>query len=684
MLKGINTRSPLHSSIKYSMMVLKTIDIKLLSLLAGLFFLPYSAIAKSLNVENIADLSLEQLTEIKITSVSREEEKLSDAASAIQVITSDDIRRSGATNIPEALRLATNLQVAQTSAHGWVISARGFSSDVGNKLLVLIDGRTVYTPLFSGVFWDRQDYLLEDIDRIEVISGPGGTLWGSNAVNGVINIITKKARDTQGVYFEAGGGTELKGFTGVRYGGSLTPDVNYRVYGKFSERDGSVVSNGTKVTDAWDAGQGGFRLDATPGSQNVFTLQGDYYNNDEGIPTGGNSKIIGANILGRWTHSFSKDSEMSLQLYYDKTRLTLPTPASPLVIAGIPLAPAGIFMDSLDTYDMDFQHSFRLGMRNRVIWGLGYRFTHDEVVNAPNLAFLPTHLDQQLFSGFIQDEFTLIPNRLSLTLGTKLEHNDYTGLEIVPSGRIQWNIKPDHTLWAAVSRAVRTPSRIDRDISQPAPGVPPFFIVLLSGGSEFDSETVVAYELGYRGKLSSRIFSSLSFFYNDYNKIRSTSFSPTVLPLFFENNVEGKTYGFELNLNYQVNNWLRLTAGYNLLREDIDVKAGRFDFNNALNETADPEHQFSIRSFIDLPQDVELDAGLRWVDTLRINNAGTADTVPSYFELDVRLGWKPINNLEFSIAGQNLLHDHHPEFGLTSPDRREIERGVYGKMVWRF
>lgn len=628
-------------------------------------------------------LSLEELMDLDVTTVAKKPEPYGSAPAAIQVITGEDIRRSGASSIPEALRLADNLQVAQKGSHNWAISARGFNTDSANKLLVLMDGRSVYTPLFSGVFWDRQDYLLEDIDRIEVVSGPGGSLWGANAVNGVINIITKSSKDTQGVYVEGGGGSMLRYFGGVRYGGMLATNVSFRVYGKYFDRANEVFPDGDDAADSWRMGQSGFRIDATPSEINTFTLQGDLYFGDQDIATGGNAKVNGNNVLGRWSHNFSEDSGMSLQLYYDRTHLNLPVPANPF-------APAGHLIDDLDTFDVDFQHHFLLGQRHQIIWGLGYRFTHDVTSNAPALAFVPPSLDQSRFSGFVQDEIKLA-ERLALTLGTKVEHNDYTGFEFEPSVRLAWSPIERHTIWAAISRAIRDPSRIDREIRLPTPGAAPLVENLLVGGSDFQSEDVLAYELGYRAQWGPKVTTSIAAFYNEYNNVRSTSLSPPdpvfglPFPLFYENNLEGETYGCELSVIYQALPWWRLRGGYNLLLEDIRVSPGRTDFNNALNETADPQHQFSLRSSMDLPHNFELDAALRWVDSFHFNNNAVSDTVPAYFELDVRLGWHPTKNLEFSVVGQNLLHGQHLEYVIASPNpREEIVRSVYGKVTWRF
>lgn len=642
------------------------------------------AAGSDLTPSALKQMSVEDLMDIEVVSVSKRPEKFSEVASPLQVITGEDIRRSGASSIPEALRLADNLQVAQKGSHGWAISARGFNTDSANKLLVMMDGRSVYTPLFSGVFWDVQDYLLEDIDRIEVISGPGGTLWGANAVNGVISIISKSAKDTQGTYAEAGGGTELRNFVGGRFGGVLASNVYFRVYGKYFERDDAVFPNGNDAMDSWRMGRGGFRMDALPDEANTFTLQGDFYGGTEDLATGGDSDVAGGNLLGRWQHVFSDDSDMSLQAYYDRTHLNNDVPANAF-------AAAGNLVDDLDTFDLDFQHRFGLGEYNQIIWGLGYRFTHDEVENAPALAFFPTSLDQHLFSGFVQDEIMLIRNRLKFTLGTKLEHNDYTGFEYEPGVRLAWTPTVKQTVWAAVSRAIRAPSRVDRDIRLPTPAISPVVDNLLVGGANFESEKVIAYELGHRMQVGEKVSSSISLFFNDYDDIRSTSLSPPdpifglPFPLYYANNLKGHTYGAELSIHYQLLSWWRLQGGYTYLEEDIRVKPGQVDFNNAYNETADPQHQFSLRSTMDVAKDVEFDARLRWVDSFIFNNNGTPDRVPSYFELDVRLAWHVTKNLELSVVGQNLLHDQHLEYVIASPNpREEIQRSVYGKVTYRW
>jgi len=627
----------------------------------------------------LKQLSLEDLANVEVVSVSRHPQKLSSAASAVQVITSDQIRRSGATSIPEALRLADNLDVAQKNAHDWAITARGFNTALANKLLVLIDGRSVYTPLFSGVFWDVQNYPLADIDRIEVISGPGGTQWGANAVNGVINIITKKARDTLGGYVEASAGDQLRDLVVARYGGSLAPDVHVRVYAQQFGRAHDALAAGAAAHDAWDQGQGGFRLDVDVSARTQLTVQGDYYRGSEDVVAGNQAQVDGGNLLARWSHSYAGGADMSLQVYYDRTHLRDPIPA--FVIGGHALAAAGFLIDDLDTLDLDFQHRFMLDPRNEVQWGLGFRHTRDEVTNAPAIAFLPPLLDQNLFSGFAQDEVAL-GERVALIVGSKIEHNDYTGWELEPSVRASWRFGDGQMLWAATSRAVRTPSRIDRDLAQPAPGGP---LQVLLGSHTFISETVIARELGYRAQFSERLTLSAAAFYNDYGHVRSASITPpAVLPLYFQNNVEGETHGVELAADFQASDNWRWHASYDPLHEHLHVRPGQYDFNAALNEIADPHSRASLRSSLDLSPRVEFDALLRWTSTRRINSGPTTLPVDGHLDLDLRVGWHVSDRVEVSLAGQNLLHAQRAQYGFPGPQQVAIERSIYGKVAWRF
>ncbi len=643
-------------------------------------------------------LSVEELMNLEVTSVAKEPQRLLQAAASIQVITAQDIRRSGATSIPEALRLADNLQVAQINAHDWAISARGFNANLANKLLVLIDGRAVYTPLYGGVLWDVQDYLLEDIDRIEVISGPGGTLWGANAVNGVINIVTRAATDTQGLYVSGGGGKQLKEQAGVRFGAEPAPGTQLRVYGKYTKYADEVTSTGANADDSPHMGRGGFRLDAQPSAPDRLTLQGDLYNGTEANGVNGKAGRSGGNLLGRWTHTGASGASMSVQVYYDHTYLSQPfaaAPANPPFFAGFP---AASLTDNLNTTDLDFQYHFGWGTRQKLAWGLGYRATHEANFDLSIVRFAPPVLDQALYSGFLQDEIQLASG-VDLTVGSKLEHNDYTGYELEPSARLQWSLDSRQLLWGALSRAVRTPSRYDRDLLIPsglinAPPPYQFPATYLQGSADFRSEALIAYEAGYRAELAPGLAGSLSAFYNDYRDLRSPTSTPTTAtyvfpyPVYFQNNLEGHTYGLELSGSWQVLNWWRLHAGYDLLRESIHVKPGRTDATGATNETADPQQQLALRSSMDLPHAVTLDAALRWVDSVYINNGPTGGpvigTVPSYFGLDSRLAWHVNARLEVSVAGQSLLHARHIEYGFPSPQREQIERSVFGKITWAY
>jgi iron complex outermembrane receptor protein len=603
-------------------------------------------------------LSLEQLMDIEVTAVSRRPERLAGTASAIQIITGDDIRRSGASSIPEALRLAPNLQVAQVNSSQWAVSARGFNNVLANKLLVLIDGRTVYTPLYAGVFWDVQNLPLEAVDRIEVISGPGGALWGANAVNGVINIITKSAKETQGLAVEAGGGTELHAIGSLRYGGRFGAGTSYRVYGQGFGRGATVTADGADAGDAWGLGQGGFRMDWTGGRSDGFTLQGDYY---EGRPDpDGTAHIIarGGNAVGRWVRTLSQESDLQLQLYYDRTHRDF----------------GNGFVEELSTYDVDWQHRLHLGPRQEVVWGLGYRLMDHQTDNLSLFAFLPAHKLLHLFSGFVQDEITLVDQRLRVTLGTKVEHTTYTGIEIQPSGRLAWTPTASHTIWAAVSHAVRTPSRIDRDFFLLA--APDFPII---AGADFESEEVLALELGWRLQAKENLSLSLATFYNEYDDLRSAEPGPPPfgLPITFANGVRGDAYGLELASTFRVSDRWLLRGGYTFLKKDLSIAPGSNDLNRATAESNDPEHQLLIQSSADLPGGLALDAVIRAVDEL------PDPRVPGYLDLDLRLAWSPAERLELSVVGQNLLHGEHAEFIPSSPSPRRIERGVYGKITWR-
>ncbi len=607
--------------------------------------------------ESLKALSIEQLMNVEVTSVSKRPERLARVASAIQVITQQEIRRSGASSLPEALRLATNLQVAQVDSRQWAISARGLNSTAANKLLVLIDGRTVYTPLFSGVFWDVQDVPVAEIDRIEVISGPGATLWGANAVNGVINVITKRAKDTRGLLVSGGGGSELRGFGTAQYGGALGQSVHYRAYGSGFTREPTLLPSGMDATDDWHFGQGGLRMDWDASEASRVTLQGDFYDGRSSQPGAADIAVSGGNLAAKWSRTISATSDLRAQLYYDHTHRNIP----------------GTFGEDLDTYDVDLQHHATLGTRHDVVWGLGYLLINDRVANSAALAFLPAHVTRAWFTGFVQDEIALVPDRLHVTLGTKIEHNDYTGVEVQPSGRVNWAVSDVGTLWTAVSRALRTPSRIDREFY--APGQPPYF---LAGGPNFDSEEELAYELGYRHQRGP-VALSVATFYNRYYGLRSLEQAnpPAAFPVVIGNGQDAESYGAELTADYRVTDRWRLVAGYTELHIHVWALPTSTDTSHGSAENHTPDRQFSVRSSADLPGQLSLDGTVRYVGDI-VNQQ-----VPAYGELDVRLGWQPVPRLEVSVVGQNLLHDHHVEFG-TPAARSEIKRGVYGSFEWHF
>lgn len=617
--------------------------------------LSINASAQVASPEGLKKLSLEELMNVEVTSVSKRPEKLKEVASAIQVITQEDIRRSGATNVPEALRLASNLQVAQVNSSQWAISARGFNNVLSDKLLVLIDGRSVYTPLYAGVFWDVQNLLLEDIDRIEVISGPGGALWGANAVNGIINITTKNAKKTQGLFVDGGAGSALKSYGALRYGGKLGKNIYYRVYGMAYNR-GSTINSDTSANDKWWLSQGGFRVDWDDTKKNSIRVQSNFYTGQPNPDGTTNVVANGTNIIGRWTHQLSDNSEYKLQAYYDQTWRDF----------------RNGFTENLKIYDIDWQHRFQLGNRQEIIWGAGVRFMDDKEQNLQLFEFLPAQKTLHIYNTFIQDNITLVKERLHLTIGSKLEHNSYTGFQNQPSSRLTWTVTDRQTVWAAASSAVRTPSRIDRDFFLSlTPSVP-----LITGGS-FVSEKLLSYELGWRVQLREGFLFSMATFYNFYDNLRSVEPSPTIYPVTYGNGVKGESYGVELSATQQLTDWWRLREGYTLLRKNLSLKPGSQDLNKGTAESNDPGYQALIQSMMDLPGKIELGAVLRYVDVL------PQPHVAGYAGLDVRIGWKLIRSLEFNIVGQNLLSNRHAEFIPSSPSPRLIERSVYLKLTWR-
>lgn len=634
---------------------------------------------------DLTELSIEDLMNITVTSVSKKSQTISEAASAVFVITHEDIRRSGATSIPDALRMVPGVQVAKIDANKWAITARGSNGRFANKLLVLIDGRSVYTPIYSGVFWENTDTVLEDIDRIEVIRGPGASLWGANAVNGVINIITKPAERTRGLLVSGSAGTEETGNVSLRYGGLIGKETPFRVHVKGFERDASVDSLDDAMDDDWHYLRGGFRIDHQKDGRDSLTLQGDVFDGTNGetitaptltSPYGttytNDNKETGYNLLARWTRTLSSLSEISLQTYYDRNEHHL-----------------HLGKADIDTLDVEFQHRFQLG-RNDITWGTGYRLYHDDFNANPDLVTMnPESKSLNIFNAFLQDEMGFFDKQLRLTLGSKFEYNDYTYFEIQPNARLLWRPNDKHSSWISVSRSVRTPSRVERDatalisvILPPAMGPLPVALEF-DASDDFDSEELTAYELGYRLHATSRLTLDTSFYCNDYKNLRETSTGdlvqvgtpPTyqILPSAFTNNTQGEIYGFELAADWTASNWLSLKTAYTYMKNNIEYSA------NAFLISQDPRHQLSLRASLDLPRDLECDVWYRYVDDL-------SDSIGNYDTVDVRLGWKYGTNLELSLVGQNLFDSHHAEFlpEALHTVGTEVERGVYGKIVWSF
>lgn len=603
-------------------------------------------------------LSIEELMDVEVTSVSKRSEKLAEVPSAIQVITQDDIRRSGATSIPEALRLAPNLHVAQHNAYTWSISSRGFNTTFSNKLLVMIDGRTVYTPLFGGVYWDAQHILMDDIERIEVISGPAGTLWGVNAVNGVINIITKKSKETQGLYASVAAGSFWKGYGGVRYGGTIGSKISYRVFTQYNDRNNTFRPDGRDTTDRWKVAHGGFHIDWNPSEKNSVTFQGNAYGATE-YERPAKSTFDGQNIITKWSHTFSNTSLFNLQFYFDRTwRRKL----------------LGVVNNELDTYDFDFQHRFVLATNHTILWGVGYRFMKDKTRGTTTVVgLIPQDKDMNLFSGFIQDEIMLMPDKFKLTLGTKLQHNVYSRFELQPSLRLAFTPTERQTIWGAVSRAVRAPSRADVDYFAPTYPVAPQF-PSVAGGPNFVSEKVLAYELGYRIQPSGRLSLSLAAFYNDYDDVYSVEALPNTLTYQIQNGSEGESWGLEFSGVYQLlPNW-RIRGGYTFFDKDLRAKPGHIFEPSYLGN--DPQSQFLLQSMVDLPGNLQFDIVGRYVETLP--KTQTTERVPAYGTFDVRFAWE-YKNIELSVVGQNLWEKRHAETGT-----QQIPRGIYGKITGRF
>ncbi|HYD49619.1 MAG TPA: TonB-dependent receptor [Terriglobales bacterium] len=649
---------------------------QLLPCLLILLLLSQAAVAAEpeLGPGELSQLSLEQLMDVEVISASRSGKRRFEVADAIYVLTSEDIRRSGVTNIPDALRLVPGVQVARVDANKWAVGIRGFASRLARSVLVMIDRRSVYTPLFAGTYWEVQDLMLEDIDRIEVIRGPAGTLWGANAFNGVINIVTKSAAETQGGLVTAGGGNEELGFGAMRYGGQLGENTYYRAYTKYFERDGGFNPRGEPQFDDWRMARGGFRIDSTLENDDTLTFQGDGYAGRAGsrgsvirfsepfvTARNENTDLGGGNLLGRWRRYYSPTHDVMLQLYYDNTyRRELN------------------FREQRHTGDLDFQHRFALPWSQQFVWGLGYRVTSDSTRLFSAIDFVPKGRTDHLLSSFLQDEIAIVEDHLWLTLGSKFEHNEYSGFEVQPSARILWMPHPDHSLWASFSRAVRSPARIESDVrftSGPSQGVFPRIV----GNPGFDAEKTLAYQAGYRVAPLPWIFVDTTVFYQHYDDLLSLEAGMPfpeqepapphlVFPLNIKNGLHGDLHGVEVAADFELTEWWRLNLTYAYLQIELQRDPGGLDLFQEREERSAPHHTATAFSRINLPWQVACDAIFRYVDVL------PTQATDSYVNLDARLAKTFAGRLEVSVVGQNLIEEQHQEFGTTFT---EVERSGY-------
>jgi len=630
---------------------------------------------------DVTDIDLDDLLKVHVTSASKKDQSLNDVAAAVTVLRDEDLRRMGVTTVAEAMRAVPGFHVGRNTSSVWAVSPRGFSDELSNKLLVMIDGRSVYSPLHSGVYWDVQDVFMEDVDRIEVVRGPGGTLWGANAVNGVVNIITKPAGETQGGLITAGGGTEERILSGARYGFKAADNVDVRVFAKYSEHDDALdgVTTNTRAYDGWNLAHGGFRADWKTGDSSRITFSGDYYEGQvkeqiqNAILTAQFSETLknrmdvkGANALFRWEKSIDPASSLSVQMYYDYT-----------------FRDEAVFKDVLHTGDFDVQYRFNPFDCNDVILGAGYRIYRSVTDGSFAFNIVPPDHTDDVISAFLQDDMTLIKDRLHFTLGSKFEQNDYSGFEYQPSARLAWTPEEHHMVWTSLTRAVRTPSIIDVD-GRLTPtvigGGPVPIAVTITGNEEFQTETLRAAEMGYRVRPVDPLSLDLALFANHYDRIRTGSIGApfvtadpppihAVVPVNLENDQHGQTRGVELAANLQAAAWWLVQLNYTYLHMNM---------NQGDTNRRSPHEQVWMRSAMDLPGNLQLDVMGRYVSGL------PPFDLKSYVEAEVRLAWRdPSRRLEAAVVGQNLAHASHPEFDVASK-RSEIQRGVYGSLTWRF
>lgn len=617
-------------------------------------FLVLAGLASPVNAQQatgrtLGELSLDELANLEVTSVARRAESLAEAPAAIFVITAEDIRRSGATSLAEALRLAPNLQIARIDAGQYAISARGFNNLVANKLLVLVDGRTIYTPLFSGVFWDQQDVLIEDIERIEVISGPGATLWGANAVNGVINVLTRSARDTHGALVSIGGGNRQQ-VVALRYGGAQGDRGHFRLYGKFTHLEHNQRPDRVRDGRGWL--QAGFRADWGD-VRGGFTLQGDAYRvrsedrvNASGVEIG-RAELSGLNLLARWTHQLGEGSELRLQTYVDHAQRKERV----------------LFQPEADLFDVELQHGLSRGA-HRLVWGSGYRYGRDDVKDGFLVGFRPTRRELDWMNVYAHDDIRL-SEKLEFTAGIRLDRNDYTGWEYQPDARVAWKPSAERLVWGAVSRAVRAPARFDRDVIRPLGGV--------FGGPNFVAEVANVIQVGYRARAASVLTGSVTAFRHQWDKLRSA----TAPPVFFENKIKGPVYGVEGWASWQVLSAWRLSGGLTAFRKDLRLEPDSTDLQGPRNPqlSNDPDQQWMLRSSLSPWTNHELDAMVRHVGEL------PNPSVPAYTAVDMRYGWRVRPDVELSLVGQNLFDRSHGEFN-ARPSRTEFTRGIFLRARW--
>jgi iron complex outermembrane recepter protein len=605
---------------------------------------------------NLKALSIEELMTIDVTTTNRREVPVDRAAAAVSVVTRDDIRRAGVTTIADALLLADGVNVSRFNNGTWSITARGFNQTASNKLLVMVDGLTEYSPLFTGIFWNTIDYVLDDIERIEVIRGPGATLWGANAVNGVVNIITRSARDTAGGYASLSTGSETNGIAEIRYGRAATRGPAWRVYGKFADRDAQKLASGASSGDSISGGQIGFRLDGGSASGN-WLMKGDFFHSADELPDRDSGEFTNGSLQGRWSHAVSTASRVTLQSYFRREYRRIPLQLT----------------HRINTVDVDAQHQWT-ARRHQLVWGGGFR-VNDDATNGGTFRFDPVARAYSVGSVFAQDEFAVAPDRVFITVGAKWEHNAFSGGEFQPNVRGRVQLPHNQMAWGAVSRAVRRPTRFEDDLIIPAvTGV-----TLIQGSDDFEAESLVALESGYRVQPARFVSLDIAAFRHRIGNLRSQDAPLSgVIPFTIGNSLIGHAHGVEAAVNLQPFSVWRTHVSYTWLTSSIARAPGSRDVSGGVSEANDPRHQFALRSSLDLPRRVQFDAMLRSVSEL------PHPIVPAFTELSLRVGWLPMSRTEVWFAGQDLLHDHHPEFGSPLPTRVEFERSLRAGISWRF